>query len=228
MNNCLYCFKEIKKETSWKSILLLEQQMTICQECHEKLKMIKGNICPICGRPSKNEEACTDCIRWEKSDFKGVLQKNRSIYEYNEFIKGILNQFKFRGDAVLAEMFRHPMKEAYKKYFSSNFTLLPIPLGEKRLHERGFNQSKLLAQILDLPMIEPLQKIDTKKQSKKSRKERIQSENMFTLVKPNIVKNIDILIIDDLYTTGTTIRHAAKVLMEAGANSVQSLTLIRS
>lgn len=228
MNNCLYCFKEIKREISWRAIFLLEKENIICHECNEKLRVIKGSLCPICGRPNEKGETCFDCIRWEQDGFQGLFQKNRSVYEYNEFIKEVLNRFKFRGDAILAEMFRHPMKEAYKKYFSSNDTLLPIPLSEKRLHERGFNQAKLLAQLLDLPIIEPLQKKDTQKQSKKSRKERIQSDNMFAIVSPEVVKNLDILLIDDLYTTGTTIRHAAKVLIEAGANSVQSLTLIRS
>nr|WP_279325946.1 phosphoribosyltransferase family protein [Bacillus sp. FJAT-47783] len=126
-------------------------------------------------------------------------------------------------------MFHDPLNEARKRYFpESTYVTLPIPLSQQRLYERGFNQALLLSQQLHLPIIEPLEKIDLKKQSKKSRNERIHSKNMFTLTKPELVKDQHIIIIDDIYTTGTTIRHAAKLLHQAGASTVQSLTLIRS
>ncbi|WP_044896015.1 ComF family protein [Bacillus alveayuensis] len=230
MTKCLYCFADMEPCMSWRTIFSLLPQELVCDECRQKFVLIEGPVCSICGRPGIHDHLCEDCHRWEQQEgFQGVLLKNRSVYLYNDFMKEVLSRFKFRGDAILSEIFRTSLQDARKRYFPQHdFLLLPIPLSQKRLYERGFNQAKLLAQLLDLPIIEPLTKLDSEKQSKKSRIERISIANMFSLKNSHEVKERHIIIIDDLYTTGTTIRHAAKLLKEAGAKSIQSLTLIRS
>lgn len=183
----------------------------------------------MCGRMQEDETICQDCSGWQhRYPTQKIRFKNRSVFQYNEWMKEVMNRFKFRGDAVLVNIFREAFEEARKRYYpESHYVAMPIPLSNERLYERGFNQALLLAKLLDLSIIEPLQKLPSDKQSKKSRNERIFSTNMFTLSTPNLIQHQHILIIDDIYTTGATVYQAASLLHEAGARSVQSLTLIR-
>ncbi len=229
MGRCLYCFKSIDVRLTWRRLFFLEKDPVLCEECSSKLNVISDPICPMCGRQSEKVEYCTDCAAWETHpDYHGVIKKNRSVFQYNEFMKEVLARFKFRGDAILAQMFSEPFVKAFHHHFDKSMILVPIPLGEERLLERGFNQAKLLAQLLQLPIIEPLRKTDAAKQSKKSRIDRMKTKNMFTVTDPKQVHGQHIVIIDDIYTTGATVRQAAKQLMNAGAKSVESFTLVRS
>lgn len=102
-----------------------------------------------------------------------------------------------------------------------------IPLSNERLMERGFNQAQALTDLLGLNTVELLTRLHTEKQSKKSREERISLAQVFQVTKPDLLKQKSILIVDDIYTTGSTLRHAAKALKTAGATEVSSITLAR-
>ena len=143
---------------------------------------------------------------------------------YNDFLKEIIARYKFRGDYILAKAFSLFIKERLKdKHFDY---LVPIPLSGERLYERGFNQSAALIHEAGYTAKELLQRIHSEKQSKKSRQERIHQKQVFELL-PADIKNKSILLIDDIYTTGSTLYHAAKVLKTGGAASIYSLTLAR-
>jgi competence protein ComFC len=167
-----------------------------------------------------------DCIRWEKDmEWKDVLEKNISLYEYNDFAKELIARFKFRGDYILAKMFTHDIQTAIKFVRFDHVTA--IPLSDSRLKERGFNQAEALAWEAGLQPIELLTRLHTEKQSKKSRIDRIHLSNVFQVEPDTVLSGKTILIIDDIYTTGSTLRHAAKLLKNAGANKIFSLTLAR-
>lgn len=154
---------------------------------------------------------------------------NRSVYAYNNFMKDILARFKFRGDTALADLFKKDVQSAFKRSFSiKEPVLVPIPLSKERLKERGFNQSMMLASMIGGPILEPLIKVHQSKQSKKRKNERLHQQNLFQLRQSNPIVLKDVVLIDDIYTTGATVYHAAKILKEAGAKSVSSFTLIRS
>ncbi|WP_319805544.1 ComF family protein [Cytobacillus firmus] len=104
--------------------------------------------------------------------------------------------------------------------------LVPIPLSPERLYERGFNQSAALIHESGYTAIELLQRVHSEKQSKKSRQERIHHNQVFKPLNADIENKV-ILLIDDIYTTGSTLYHAAKVLKASGAASVSSFTLAR-
>jgi len=106
--------------------------------------------------------------------------------------------------------------------------LVPIPLSDERLYERGFNQAESLALEAGAEPINLLKRVHSEKQSKKSRNERIRLPQVFQLSETAPpFQNKQILLIDDVYTTGSTLRQAAIILRQAGAKSVQSLTLAR-
>ncbi|WP_246197180.1 ComF family protein [Cytobacillus depressus] len=170
------------------------------------------------------EDLCTDCVRWEKESlWAGALERNYSAVMYNDFAKEVIAQFKYRGDYVLAHVFASLLK---KKLAAIPFDLIvPIPLSEERQYERGFNQSEALIRACGYEPSSLLARTHSEKQSKKSRSERIHLSKVFQIKEP--IPNQKILLIDDIYTTGSTLRHAAKCLKKAGALSVSSLSFAR-
>jgi competence protein ComFC len=228
---CLYCHGEIVKKVSWSSFFTKDEEKYLCSVCEKRLVVIKGETCELCDRPLAHLESqyirdnrCYDCIRWEEDlEWAGYLNKNTSIYVYNNFLKDIISQFKFRGDYELVKAFSKPLRE---KVGSFDY-LVPIPLSTERQFERGFNQSEALIREAGLRPTQILQRKHSDKQSKKSRNERIHIEQVFQLIENTNFTGKTILLIDDIYTTGSTLRQAAKILIKAGAKSVSSLTLAR-
>lgn len=230
--NCLICHEEILSAVSWSTLWSRPNENHLCESCTGKLPFIKGETCNKCCRPFSTLElqfrkgdTCTDCVRWNRDrEWSGILDKNHSIFTYDDFLKETLARYKFRGDYVLARAFTPFIKEKLKNL---NFDcLVPIPLSPERLYERGFNQSAALIREAGFKPTDLLQRIHSEKQSKKSRLERIHHNQVFEPLNINIENKV-ILLFDDIYTTGSTLYHAAKVLKTGGAASVFSLTLAR-
>nr|WP_200956584.1 ComF family protein [Bacillus sp. Root920] len=226
---CQICEGHFVPAFTWKSFLLLNDDR-LCVACKNHLVKIERPICPTCGRAQSNGQLCQDCNRWnERSDSIKILVKNRSVYTYNELMKDVLARFKFRGDTALAELFKKDVQAAFKHSFCIKDPLLiPIPLSHERLKERGFNQSVIIASLLDKPILQPLVKIHQSKQSKKKKNERLDQKGLFQIKQTDAIVQRDIILVDDIYTTGATIYDAARILKDAGAKSVSSFTLIRS
>ncbi|GAB3802905.1 ComF family protein [Virgibacillus kimchii] len=171
------------------------------------------------------DKVCRDCAWWQQHLKKDVLAYNHSIYDYNGLMQEMVAKWKYRGDYQLGEAFKQPLFDAFSRHFKKrNPVIVPIPLSKERLLERGFNQAEMLAAFLPGRTVVALERVHGEKQSKKTRNERIFADNPFTLVK-TIKKTV--ILVDDIYTTGTTIRHAAALLKEHGTPEVFSLTLIR-
>ncbi|WP_113930726.1 ComF family protein [Bacillus sp. P14.5] len=232
--HCLDCHSEIDYPVSWNSFLFTPKERWLCGKCESQLQFITGERCGICSRPLSllepqhiKEGTCLDCLRWEQDPkWAESLTKNTSLFLYNEYLKGYLAKFKYRGDYILAKAFSASIGEAAST-MNTNL-IVPIPLSAERLQERGFNQAEALASVAGLQTQHLLIREHSEKQSKKSRQERIHSETVFALSpdQPDIT-NQSILLIDDIYTTGATLRHAAQCLKRAGAKQVCSLTLAR-
>lgn len=230
---CLLCHELIRTPIGWKTLFTASQELFTCSDCEVKLEKINGERCRICSRPLQlleerfqHGDNCHDCVRWEEDlNWKGYLDANFSTFLYNDFFKEVLARYKFRGDYLLAKIFSLSMKEALCK-ITFDF-LVPIPLSAERLYERGFNQAEALIIESGYTSTPLLTRIHSEKQSKKSRSERIHLAQVFQLAPLIDVKGKNLLLVDDIYTTGSTLRHAAKLLKEAGAQNVQSFTLAR-
>lgn len=213
-------------QVSWSNLFVMERKSYLCQECREDLELIQGERCDRCSRATR-EKRCLDCRKWEEQGQKDSLKRNVSLFTYNEKMKEIIAKWKYRGDYVLGQIFQYDLRKGYKQAFhhlKTDVVVVPIPLSEERLMERGFNQAKMLAQFLPIETVEALSRIHGEKQSKKSRKERMTGENPF-FIEETINKTV--ILVDDIYTTGTTLRHAASLLKEHGCPDVYALTLIR-
>ncbi|UXH43420.1 ComF family protein [Rossellomorea vietnamensis] len=229
--NCLNCNSEVEEVWSWRGLFYREPQF-LCQECESQLEKIEGVRCWGCSRSLEplplslvKGEICLDCHRWELDpEWKGILHKNDSLYHYNDFLKLYLARYKYRGDHALAKAFSHTIKSFLTKIEYD--LIIPIPLSSERLYERGFNQSTALLEESEVRPSHILTRLHSEKQSKKTRAERLRQVQVFQLAECD-VKGKSILLFDDIYTTGTTLRQAAKLLKEAGADEVSSLTLAR-
>ncbi|WP_174614280.1 ComF family protein [Virgibacillus ihumii] len=222
--NCLWCDNEIIPVINWSNLFLLPEPEKLCEPCQGKLIVLDGQRCKKCSRHS-NQSVCDDCRWWDKH--KDPLILNYSIFQYNDLMQEMIARWKYRGDYCFAEAFHKQFRKGFQQKFSflsKNAVAVPIPLSPERLMERGFNQADLLARFLPLETKEALSRVHGEKQSKKTRHERISAVNPFRILKP--VDN-PVVLIDDIYTTGTTIRHAASILKEGGCTEIYALTLVR-
>ncbi|CAH2716871.1 Putative ribose-phosphate pyrophosphokinase [Neobacillus rhizosphaerae] len=232
-DHCLICHEIIRPTIGWRAIFSIETEHLICQPCERKLERIEGETCRICCRPFhlidekfRKGDLCHDCFRWEEDvEWQGFLEKNTSLFLYNDFLKEVIAKFKFRGDYVLAKVFAQFFTKKLDQLAPA--ILVPIPLSEVRLYERGFNQAVALLVESGFVPSEILTRIHSEKQSKKSRLERIHLQQVFKVDTEITLEGQRIVLIDDIYTTGSTVRHAAKLLKRAGAASIQSLTIAR-
>jgi competence protein ComFC len=226
--NCLICFDELQVGDTWFSFLLPTYTKAVCAHCDQTLQRIQGVLCMCCGRmqatsSSESEVMCEDCRTWRR--LADPLRCNRSLYIYNDAMKRHMNRFKFRGDVAIATAFGPELRALFWHSFR-DYTPVPIPLSAERLKERGFNQSEVLADLLQVPFQPLLARRHTEKQSKKSKWERMNTENPFFLSN-EVVGGKKYVLIDDIYTTGVTLRQAASILCKYGAVEVAALTLCR-
>ena len=161
---------------------------------------------------------CTRCTaRFEHS------QSVTALYQYNEAMKDYLHQFKFLQDVALAKVFR---QELYARFNKEKAMILPIPMHPIKQQERTFSHTNELLKAADIPYIQLLEKTTTETQGSKNREQRLRTAPLFRLKGGANVEHKDYLLFDDIKTTGTTLQHAADVLMQAGAKNVQYFTLI--
>lgn len=220
---CFICNNSVENEASWTSIFSLKTNGSICASCQSKLEVIDKVSCDYCGRADVMD--CTDCDRWKKMK---LLSKNRAVYQYNEFLKEQISRFKYRGDYQLVECFEQSFRDGFRRAFTNipkDTKLVPIPLSEKRLSSRAFNQAVALANLLPYEQVPLLKRIEGEKQAKKNRQARLAMENPFALEIEH--EPMPVILIDDIYTTGATIHHAAQTLSESGYREIASFTLAR-
>lgn len=230
MNRCLWCDEAIVNQFDWLTFFTGGEHQLLCEACLSQLETIRQPVCKKCFKMSKSKR-CTDCKRWERF-FSGddPLEKNVSSFRYNEFLQEMIAKWKYRGDYVLGSVFEREIKRAFKFHYHAllkEAVIVPIPLSKSRMDERGFNQSEAIAEMATddrKKIVQLFERIDDEKQAKKTRAERIFAKNPFKLLKTT---NKTVILVDDIYTTGTTLRHAARLLKASGCPAVYAYTLVR-
>ncbi|WP_342542025.1 ComF family protein [Paenisporosarcina sp. FSL H8-0542] len=204
---CLLCSTPFLESASWQKLFFLKQSDVLCHGCRAKFEKVQNN-------QIENE--------WSGTIYEGALDTVRSIYTYNDWMKHVFQQYKFQLDVELATIFA----EDFKPLRNVQKLIVPIPLHPEKLQERTFSQVDQLLMAAHVPYTHVLDKTVNRSQVGKTRKDRMSSELIFSVSKS--VQNQHIILVDDLYTTGTTLHHAAFVLKKAGAESVDAITLIRA
>jgi ComF family protein len=206
-----------------------------CPACSDDIKFITGNLCPVCGATFSGSPAqshlCGDCLGNKTYFFRA-----RAVFCYETFILKAIHQFKYKrnisiGETLASFMAGFPFPDID---FTDYSLVIPVPLHIKRLRERGFNQSLILAHALEKKRQIPVnfsvlkRKIFTLTQTGSNRNERKQNiKGAFEITDRKIIAGKNIILIDDVYTTGATINECAKTLIKAGARKVSVLTLSR-
>lgn len=200
----------------------------ICLSCMDKLRLLTPPWCMKCGKKLAEEgEYCADCQRKEHRFVRG-----RALYEYESAAPAVY-RFKYGGRREYADFFGEQAAE-YLGGFVRGVgpdALIPIPLHRRRRTERGYNQAQLLAEAvggrLGLPVCSNLlvREKNTSPLKYQNPQERQNNLKKAFNIAQNDVKLKTIILIDDIYTTGSTMNEAAKTLREAGVNEVYFITL---
>lgn len=221
-SNCLICNKIISSGY-------------FCVEDFNKLQFIGKPSCGICGHPFEFEVdknmLCGACIAQKPKYNKAI-----SILKYDEFSRGFIFQFKYGDKINLSKFFASLMFSGSKEFIEDIDFITPVALHKKRLRKRKYNHSALLAKdfakFSKLPLIIDLliRHKNTKPQSslsKKARKRNIQGAFKFNDKYLKRVQGKNILIIDDIITTGVTIDNYCKILRKAKVGKIYVLTLAK-
>jgi ComF family protein len=213
---CLHCQTRIA-----------DQRMWICGSCYDKLETIPEQHCPRCGYPTP-DDYCSNC-----GEFDYVFGQAKAVFAFDGVAKTLVHALKYEGYSAIATWFARQMHRQIiqEQLFAGTDCLVAIPLHRVRRRERGFNQSELiaraLAKLLDKPYAHDLlrRRLHTASQTLLDRKARLQNLHQAFLAGKESPHGLSILLIDDVFTTGTTVNEAAKTLLTAGAAEVNVMTV---
>ena len=218
---CLLCNDWIESVPKLRDLITFNQREEYsCLSCKNQFKKLSKERCQNCNK-ELHRDTCIDCKLWMK---KGYIPKHLAIYHYEENMKDYFSRYKFMGDYCLRKTFQKDIKNKLKPFLTKGFTIVPVPLSEERLAERGFNQVEGL--IEGIPYQDIFEKRDIEKQSSKTREERLSQDNAFCL-KEGINLPDKIIIVDDIYTTGSTLYQMVQLLEGIGIKEVLTFSLAR-
>lgn len=215
---CIVCGAELETESKY----------CICKSCFSKLPFINGKVCKSCGEPIKSlAQYCLHC----KNHIGRGFDKARAVFFYEGEIAKLIKDIKFFGKQYIAEYLSIFL---LNKYIEEGFDcdlVIPAPISKKSEKARGFNQSLLLCSAfksIGLSVYaDCLEKaIETQNQVGLNFKDR--QTNLcgaFKVKNKNVIKGKNVLVVDDIYTTGATVGEIAETLKKSGANKVFVLSL---
>jgi len=186
-------------------------------------------LCPRCGKPQSSGILCSSCVSWQ-AEIDGI----RSPFRFDGVMRQAIHQLKYRNLRTLAA----PLARLLNDYLITSpvpgEVLVPVPLHRKRLRERGYNQSSLLARELgkltSLPVVDDclIRQRHAPPQTKTSTVDERQSNvaDAFACGDQRL-RDKQVLLIDDVSTSGATLDACAVALKAAGATSVWGLVLAR-
>ncbi len=199
----------------------------ICRECLLKFKELKGHRCKICSKPLvTSRDICLECIE----DLK-VFNRVFSPYEYKGELKKVIKDYKYNNKPYYYKMLGELLYQYMEEVDLDIDIITFVPMHKNKKRRRGYNQSELLGKYIGYKLNIPCEKliervVDTVPQNKLKKEERKKNlKNTFQPLKN--LRNKNILIVDDVYTTGTTINECSKSLIKADSENVYGLTIAR-
>ncbi|WP_035240185.1 ComF family protein [Desulfobacter vibrioformis] len=236
-DKCLGCGKYIKKNT--------DNPLSVCF-CHgclgQTLPVFDHPFCPACGRgfESGPDHLCEACLKTPM-----VMERVRAAFIYKDLIQKALGLFKYQSKLSLARPLERHLFQAFATHFDMNrfHLVLPIPLHISKARKRGFNQSYLLVRNfsrlykdacgrpapwrIDIRCLARVRAtVSQTGLDHTARKKNL--ARAFACPEPGLIKGKNILLVDDVFTTGSTCNAAAQTLVDAGAASVSVLVLARA
>ncbi len=211
----------------------------LCSPCREDIRYIRDPLCGLCGQPGEidypyphDEFVCGLC---QAAPY--AFKRARSLGHYETALKSLIRALKYQKQTGAVGEIR-PLLQAWFEIAGDDyqgFTVVPVPLHHDKMMERGFDQTYLIAREVADALSVPLQADGliraraTPPQAELERSQRSANvKNAFAATSPEQIAGKNILLVDDVFTTGSTINEAAKVLKRSGAGRVEAFTLARA
>ncbi|QEK38147.1 ComF family protein [Candidatus Cytomitobacter indipagum] len=213
------------------------QENGLCHKCWNKIRFIQDPACKTCGNPFSYDMgesiSCGKCIQNKKY----YIDYAKSIMKYDINTKKLIMSYKNHNCFYLTNFFANLMNNSIKEWADNVDYIIPIPLHNWRLFWRGYNQTEILTkQLSKIAKISHLRDglLRTKwtysqsKFNKAGRKKNMENAFEINYAHENKIKGKNVLILDDVTTTGATLNSAAKVLKDAGVKGVYCITIAKS
>lgn len=213
---CLCCGRDV-----------FDNPYLICEKCLKVLPFITEKVCAHCGVQLINEgNYCKIC---KGKNF--VIDRAVSPFIYQDVIRKLIKDLKYNNAKYVSISLGKFMADHFVKTKMFAQMIIPVPLCNKRLKERGYNQAKLLAdrisENINIPVVDNIliRNKETPTQTKLNFTNRRQNMvDAFEVINKSEVKDKVVLLVDDIYTTGATANECAKTLKNAGAKIVYVIT----
>lgn len=210
--------------------VIAEKENGLCKDCREKIRINNEPICKKCGRKllDETEEYCQDCKKYEHNFCKGL-----SFCLYDAEVKNSMYRLKYGNRRRYAYHYGKMMAEHFSKEIESwnADAIIPVPLHKKRFRKRGYNQAELIAQSISMHTgIKVASDIIFREKTTEAMKYLNRAERQNNLKKAfkvgrNNVKLKTVIVVDDIFTTGTTIDEMSYVLKNTGVKRVYFLVI---
>ena len=207
----------------------------LCNVCWLKISFVQKPCCIKCSRPLSYQggsyHLCGECINNDPS-----FDKLYFAMIFNDFTKSLIHNFKFYDQLYLSKFFARIISNYWQDEFNEIDYIIPVPMHRTRMIIRKFNQAALLSQNIALiikkknilnGLIKYKKTVQQVGLNKQQRKKNIKDSINLNSKYMNVIKNKNILLVDDVFTTGATVNECAKVLKLAGVASVTVVTIAR-
>ena len=207
----------------------------LCEKCFAKMIFLSENCCPVCGKPYtfpiENSESlvCGKCLTKLPK-----FNHTSCVFAYDSFSRNLILPLKHTDKTEAVPYLANLLYLRGQKLLAKSDVIVAVPLHWRRLMKRKYNQSGLLAHRLSklsgVPLVSDtlVRTRNTQSQGHKTQKERMENiKGAFAIRDQEKIKGKRVVLIDDVYTTGTTLNECAKVLKASGASEVCALTVAR-
>ena len=222
-------------------------RLPVCRECLAAIRPIGEEVCSICGErlfspyaleSATGEARCGMCLR-----IAPLFARAVAYGSYEAGLRDLIHLLKFEGvrpaSAVLGRMLAEAISKLEAPVSSSEIIVVPVPLHRTKRRQRGFNQAELIARAALKNLADPARfplyprALERKRETASqvgltSHQRRANLRGAFVVALPQNVKDKEVLLVDDVYTTGATVSECARVLLRAGASKVYVATVART
>jgi len=203
----------------------------ICPECIDSFRAVEeDSTCPVCGRWTGRRTMCGECI-----DEKRGFQEGHYGFYFENRLRDAVHAFKFEGRKDVGKYLISLIREKVAALSGAADLIIPVPVTEKRLKKRGFNQSFIISEeisaiacrpVLHDVLIKTRETADQFTLAKDERRKNI--KGVFAVKNGSEIAGKRVLLVDDLFTTGYTVREASRALFRGKAERVTVFALARA
>ena len=204
---------------------------SMCDSCLSEISWANGKICAACGKPLEDwypDIYCSECINVDR-----VFDGGATCFQYRDLERKIIADFKYHGKSYMSRSLSEIMYDRLVAADTDCQLLVPVPMYREKERSRGYNQAALLAEFtaerLGVPWFRALERVRStvpmNKLSAAERKKNLDDAFRVTDRGREWISGKHVMLVDDIYTTGTTAGKCAEVLKAAGADRVTVLSL---